>query len=114
METLAYAVKHAGVEAKIIAQVAKSGGKLPDGIRDAPELRPDLELYWRAFWELHSCRRYEGALIPWDAVALWASTYGIRDHDAELMHVLIREMDLAYLSHVRAQQDKARTNGTAS
>lgn len=112
METLAYALKHAGVEAKIIAQVAKSGGKLPDGIRDAPELRPDLELFWRAFWELHSCRRYEGALIPWDAVAMWASTYDLPGPDAEFMQVVIREMDLAYLAHVATQREKARSNAT--
>lgn len=63
---------------------------------DCPPLQRGDYFYIRAFWELHSDRRFQGAPIPWSSIMEFSDRQGF-DHDlTEAFHVVIRELDEEY------------------
>lgn len=81
---------------------------LPKAIRDAPELQFGLELYYGAFFDLHSCRSVgmgEGP-IPWISIAEYCFINEVRGETAEDLFYLVRAMDNAYLGHREKQLKK--------
>ena len=72
---------------------------MPDAIRDAPELRQGLELFYEAFWELSSCRSVGMAMsqIPWLAINTYANHLEIYGEQRQDLYYHIRNMDEAYL-----------------
>lgn len=57
-----------------------------------PEAIPGLWPWFLDFWELSTERRYEGAPIPWSALAAYPAA------DAEVFRRCIRAADAAYLA----------------
>jgi hypothetical protein len=87
--------------------------KLPDSIKEAPELLPGLALYYGAFWDLCSCRQVgmgEGP-ISWLAVDAYASARGFDEDQRDDLHAFIPAMDQAYMKHKAAESEKAGKRG---
>lgn len=61
-------------------------------VQDAPLLEQGLELYWRAFWDLITCRGWHGT-IPWTAVDQWALRYRLSNEQRELLTFYVRAME---------------------
>jgi hypothetical protein len=86
---------------------------LPPAIRDAPELRLGLGLYYSAFWDLDSCRSIgmgEGP-ISWLAIDAYATARGLDTEQRADLHYFIPVMDRAYLKHLGEQREKERKRG---
>lgn len=73
---------------------------LPERIKTAPELFLGLDLYYRAFLDLTSCRNVgsgsEGP-IPWIAILQWAEAYQLSGEQREDLFYHIGVMDDVYL-----------------
>lgn len=73
---------------------------LPERIKNAPELLLGLELYYRAFLDLTSCRGNgygtEGP-IPWTATHEWANAHNLSGEQREDLFYFIPHMDEVYL-----------------
>lgn len=87
------------VEEKIIIAAYKAKRPLPDRIQNAPNLSPELEIYYRAFWELSTCRSVGFALgpIPWLAIRKYAEVGEFDSDMTQELHYYIRAMDERYL-----------------
>lgn len=84
-----------------------------DKVPVAPELRMGLELYYSAFWDLHTCRPIgmgEGP-ISWLSVDAYATARGFDEEQRDDLHHHIRVMDRAYLEHRAKQAEKDAKRG---
>jgi hypothetical protein len=107
IDCLLYQLVQGPVEKTIIERCYKERLPLPEAIQNAPQLILGLELYYRAFFELNTCRQVgwvEGD-IPWTAIDQWARSRDLSEEQREDLHHLIRQMDLAFLKH-RAKKRK--------
>ena len=100
----------------MVEQLAARGAleKLPPAIRDAPELRLGLGLYWSAFWDLDSCRAIgmgEGP-IPWLAIDAYASARGLDAEQRDDLQFFIAAMDRVYLQHLSEKREKESKRGS--
>jgi hypothetical protein len=73
---------------------------------DAPELREDLTVYWRAYDELTTCRQYAGMAgvplpIPWTAVHEYAIRHRFAGEAFDDLVTIVRAMDEAFLQRSR-------------
>lgn len=93
--------------ARIIKECNRRRKPLPKTIREAPELRHGLGLYYEAFNELDTCRSFGMGVgpIPWSAVQEYALTYGYSTEQADDLHFFIQRMDVAYRKHVSKKSD---------
>ena len=73
-------------------------GVLLDRVKDAPQLKPWLELYWAAYAELSTCRppAFSGTpSIPWTAIHQYAMAWHFDfDQFCDLVYH-VRRMDAA-------------------
>lgn len=87
-------------EKKIIEQCVMHKMPLPDKIANAPELYFGLELYYKAFLDLTTCRGQgygtEGP-IGWLAIREYADAYDLSGEQREDLFYHIQHMDSAYL-----------------
>ena len=96
-----------------MTQCQKSGRELPEAMQDAPSVDPGLTLYYKAFWELHTCRPVGMSVgaIPWMAMADYARALGFDAEQTDLLFHHVRRMDDAYLKKVASDMkasEKAR------
>jgi hypothetical protein len=86
---------------------------LPDWALNVPPLRPGDDFYLRAFWELSSCRAFGEIIgpIPWTAIQQYSEVQGLSPVISDLFHLVIRELDEAYLAWQRDEQ-RRRTEST--
>jgi len=91
-------------------QAAKFGTPLPPVIRDAPDLRFGLELFYTAFFELSSCRTIgmSDGPIPWLAIDEYCKRNEIGGEQRDALFHHTRAMDIAYLKH-QAKQSKSKS-----
>jgi len=61
-------------------------------------LRAGLALFYTAFWDLTSTRRYRDGLIPWDTTRAWAREHGLDADATETLEHHIKAMDVAFLN----------------
>ena len=75
---------------------------LPDKIQNAPELLLGLELYYKAFMDLTSCRGQvygtEGP-ISWLSINDYCLIHGIMGEQQEDLMYHIQRLDSVYLEH---------------
>lgn len=87
-------------EKVILDQCYRQGLPLPLSIQNAPDLTRGLELYYRAFFDLSTCRSgihgTEGP-IQWTAIIQWATVYGLSEEQREDLVHHIGQMDEVYL-----------------
>lgn len=83
----------------------RAGRPVPDSIANAPELQPSLGLFMTAFWDLSHDRQVGQALgpIPWSSINTYADVYGFDDELREDLHVILRDMDRAYIDFQAAK-----------
>ena len=89
-------------------QYQNATGRLPDWWdKKPPEMRGD-SFYLHAFWELSSCRDFGQYLgpIPWDKIVLYGERKGLDAGMIDVLELVIREMDEAYLRDLREQRAK--------
>jgi hypothetical protein len=78
----------------------------------APELRPDLIMFWAAYERLSTCRPYIGmagvpGAIPWTAIAQYAREYGFRGQAFHDLVTIVTKADEAYrLLAIKAMEKK--------
>lgn len=99
----------------MIEQLAQRGAleRLPAAIKNAPELRLGLSLYYGAFWDLNSCRSYgtgEGP-ISWLAINAYATARGLDEEQRADLHCFVPAMDRAYLKHAADEREKTGKRG---
>jgi hypothetical protein len=109
---LEYTLKQRGqVSISVLQQIVRSGREIPPELQGAPDLPIGLHLYWGAFWDLASCRLFDGGMIPWTAVQLWADTYELEHDAAETLHYHIRRLDDVFVKHYRKKADGDHGDG---
>jgi hypothetical protein len=101
---LLYTLKSGQTETAVLKQMVTAGMPLPADTMNRPELAFGLEIFWRAYWDLASCRNDHTGLIPWDKVQLWAETYRLDGDTALDLHYAVRGMDTAWLAHKAERQ----------
>lgn len=76
---------------------------LPEWYLDQPQLQPGDNFYFRAFWELSSCRQFGWSVgpIPWRDMVLYAEYAGLDSENTQLFATVLRELDEVYLSWSR-------------
>ena len=72
---------------------------LPDKIKNKPEVKFGLELYWKAFQDLSSDRDVGMGVgpIPWSAMSTWGARNHIWGDDFERLVMVLRGMDSIYM-----------------
>lgn len=73
------------------------GRDIPLPWGEEPELEPGLEIFFRAWRALDTCRSIgmESGPIPWDAVDRWCARHGIHGQAADDFWTAIAAMDEA-------------------
>lgn len=81
---------------------------IPDRIRNAPVLRPGLELYLEAFYDLNTCRPPGWGIvpIPWSAAKDYASANEFSEVQTERLLKYAPVMDAAFIKHHESKQPK--------
>ena len=84
----------------VIEQCYRNGLPLPTTIQNAPQLTIGLEMYYKAFFDLTTCRTglhgTEGPIV-WTAVIKWAETYELDEEQRDDLVHHIGQMDEVYL-----------------
>lgn len=80
---------------------------------NAPELRPDLHVYWRAYEELSTCRQFAGMTgvplpIPWTALNEYAIRHRFAGEAFDDLVDIVRAVDDAFRKHA---MEKAKEDG---
>lgn len=86
-----------GIEQNIVKQAIRTGQQIPDEIVNAPELQPDLELYFQAFFDLTGDRTDQP--ISWKSMADYAMFYNFDRDQTERLFYHIRAMDFAHMTN---------------
>jgi len=61
--------------------------------------------YWDSFRELTTCRKYDGAPIPWDSINDYCKRYNIINlHEFDTFLNILRGMDDTYQSHLHRER----------
>ncbi len=88
-------------------------GIAPPKIAGAPELQPGLDLYYRAFWVLDSCRAPgfgASGRIPWTAIDRYSTRHELTGEQRVDMEHHVDKLDLTLL---KFQSDKAEAKRRA-
>lgn len=86
----------------------QEAGQAVKALEGRPVLRPDLALYWRAFWDLTNCRAVGFAgpgPIPWVAIHHWAVRYDITGDAFERLTWFVGRVDEAFVGWVKENPD---------
>lgn len=70
--------------------------KLPPHLKNPPQVWPWLTIFWRAFRDLQTERRWPEGPIPWSVCEDWARKYSLDAEATEMLHIHVQALDLAY------------------
>lgn len=78
---------------------------MPDRIANAPELRPHLQLYLNAFFDLDSERSHAFSVtaIPWSSIAEYARAFEFSEELTDELFYFIRKVDSEHLKRLAAK-----------
>lgn len=98
----------------MLRQAYRRGEPPPEVFQNAPELRPDLLPFWRAYDELSTCRGYAGMSgvplpIPWTAIDAYAMRHGFSGEMFDDLVDILRAMDDAFRAHAMEQVEDGGT-----
>jgi hypothetical protein len=88
-----------------LSEIAAQTGKPPPALASRPERYPDLELYYKSFWELSAYRTSAGFgpnPLSLQDIASYCSLNGI--HDTALFVRFVHACDEAYLKYAMSKQ----------
>ena len=100
-------LKHGKTEAKILANLIRSGKKLPDWAQEAPELLIGLDFTFNAFFDLSGDRNGSGP-IPYQSLVWYAEHHGLEGEDVDDFVEHLRAMDREFLAYNEEQLEIAR------
>lgn len=104
----------APIERNVVQQLVREGLPVPDTFTSPPELRPGLELFLDAFFDLDS-ERQSGTPIPWRAMRDYAIAYGFTEEQTNDLFFFVRALDEEHLTRQAKQAKQAATkNGAKS
>ncbi len=95
-----WVIEHGEHEEVVREQMRINQMPAPRWIVEKPELKLGLEFYWKAFWELATCRHVaQGAEgpIPWLAMQAYANQFEIRGEEFDRFILILKHMDTEYL-----------------
>ncbi len=80
----------------------EQGLPIPEVIKEAPELLPGLEIYYKAFHRLSTTRSFGMSMgpIPWDKVEMYCVAMGYSPDAKDSVHYMISSMDGAYMDKI--------------
>jgi hypothetical protein len=89
-------------EQSILQKCLHFGIPIPNKIKNAPELLPGLELFYRAFHKLSTCRPVGmgPGPIPWTAVLAYGTMQELDQLQFEALEYHISRMDGAFLEWI--------------
>lgn len=101
--------KDGGTEAAIVRMAKAARQPLPERIAQAPELRPELGLFYTAFFDLHTTRQigFAEGPISWLAINEYCMYHQIVGEQREDFEYHLAKMDAVYLDYV----SKKRSTG---
>ena len=79
-----------------------------------PEIEYGLQLYRRAWRDLHSSRPIGMAgpgRIPWTAVNEWAKRHGVEGEQFDMLVECVEAQDEAYLAYIQEQKPDKKDSG---
>lgn len=106
---LLYSLKLTPAHKRVMDECFRQGTPLPKSLQHAPTLNRGLQLYYDAFWQLHTCRQLgevQGP-IPWHHIDMWCQRHGLEGEAAADLHYHVERLDFAYLEHCREAQAAA-------
>lgn len=86
--------------------IARGESAAPEGVDAYPDLAPGLELYWRAFRDLHSDRNGLTGMIEWSAMRAWAEANDLGAEEFSDLVYLMQAMDAELDRWRRAREKK--------
>ena len=95
-----WTIEHGEHEDTVREQMRINKMPAPKWIAEKPELKLGLAFYWKAFWELATCRQVaHGAVgpIPWMAMQAYAHQFEIHDDEFDRFVLILKHMDTEYL-----------------
>lgn len=98
----------ANVEQDIVKQSRLQNKPIPERIKNAPVLRPGLDLYLSAFFDLDGDRQigFGVGKIPWSSMAKYAEMHKFSQSQFEDLVFLLRRMDAEHLKRLEANRVK--------
>jgi hypothetical protein len=95
-------------ERNIVKQAMRFGHPIPERIANSPELKPGLQLYLQAFFDLDSERShaFSPTAIPWSSIQDYAKAFDIDGEQREDLFYLVKQMDRAHLSRLDSKSKK--------
>lgn len=102
---MAYLLEMGPIEQSIAKQAIRAGQPLPDRIANAPELRPHLQLYLSAFFDLDAERThaFSPSAIPWSSMAEYAKAFEFDEELTDELFYFIRRMDSEHLKQLASK-----------
>jgi len=99
---LAYLFDLAPVQQSVVKMMLREGKEAPEAFVNAPELRPGLQLYLEAFFELDSERTHNDTLnpIPSSKIREYARDYEFDEEQSEDLLYFIRILDGEHLKRL--------------
>lgn len=94
-------------EEVILKQCVRQHRPAPDKIVNAPRVREGLDIFWRAFFDLTTCRTLgwvEGP-IPWTAIDRYAAANDYEGSQREDLFHHVRRMDEAFLNWQKSKKE---------
>lgn len=97
-----YMLTHGRINANIVRDAMRFGKPIPDRIANAPELRPGLQLYLQAFFDLDSERNhaFSPTPIPWSSIKEYAKLMEFDDEQTADLFFFINKMDEWHLNRL--------------
>lgn len=109
-------LEHGEHEATVREQMRINKMPPPKWIEEKPGLKIGLEFYWKAFWELATCRQISNGAegpIPWLSMKEYANHFEIRDDDFDRFVLVLKAVDTAYLTARGKKIGKINATGQA-
>ena len=96
-----------------VKEQARRTGRVGDDVLNAPQLEPELMLYWVAYCDLSTCRSTDMGVpcpLPWTAVNQYSTYYEFDEEQDERLHYFVGAMDKAFMEWSK-QQSESRKRG---
>ena len=95
----------------MIRELKRSGEKLPDEIKNKPELKTDFVFYLDAFFELSTDRPASLGIqpIPFSSIARFCEVYEIPRYEFPVFSFIIRSIDSEYMKLQKEKTDAGKS-----
>ena len=99
------------MEQRILETCMREGLPIPERMRNAPSLKPGLELFLVAYTDLDRGRPViygDYSSLSWDLIDRWCHAHGIFGETREDVFAHVRSLDDAYLKWRESKRPKGK------